>query len=253
MTLPSPDLSFLRTVHAVIWDIDGVKYSYKASPHVNFYALCDNAVLEAAKPLLPSLSDAHILFLAQESYRLYRDCYGAFMPFAAQSGLPAESFRRHLFQDYHTILFTKLATDYPDYFDHARHVIPLFQQSPHIKHGALSHSSIEHWGAKVLDAIGVLPYFEKNAMLGMDDYDFVRKSDSVEPLHMILKRLDASADQACFVEDSVKNLERAKDLDGLHTIYIHYGYPLESLPSYIDAQFHDPADFMTHLIAQTKL
>lgn len=246
------DHTFLKPTQAVIWDIDGVKYNYRASPHVNFYQLCDDAVLKAAKPLLPSLTDQQILFLAQESYRLYRDCYGAFMPFATQSGLPAESFRKHLFQDYHTILFSTLAKDHPGYFDHARHVIPLFHNAPHIKHGALSHSSIEQWGIKVLDAIGVLPYFDKNALLGMDQYDFMRKSDTVEPLLQILKLLQAQPGEACFVEDSLKNLERAKDIPGLSTIYIHYGYPLDELPPYVDAQFHDPAAFMTALIKQTK-
>ena len=50
------------------------------------------------------------------------------------------------------------------------------------KHGLLTQAAIAEWCAPIMNDIGILPFFEQSAMVGRDQYNFLGKSDSSEPL-----------------------------------------------------------------------
>lgn len=234
----------------MIWDIDGALYNYHRLPNGGFDKLCDEVNAQAACELLPHLSHVEGLRLSAECFERFHDCYGAFMPLAVQSGFNDEQFRLRLFKRYHALLFDTLTTRHPDFFhDDAPTTAAFHKSGRDIKHGTLSHSCMEGWGMRILDRLGILPFFEPQALLGLDQYGFTRKFESTAPVKLVLKRLKADPAQTFFIEDSIRNLEPAAEIKGLRLIYIHNNKPLDNLPPFVSHQFSSPAEFM-HFIQE---
>ncbi len=228
----------------IIWDIGNVLYPYSRVTE-EYYALCHDAHAEIAIEVFPMLSTEEVQYLVDECYKTFHDCYGAFVPVIVYYGLDLEDTRLRLFKKHYAILYELLMKYCSDIFGDTTDLIDAFRgSSGYVKHGILSQCCMESFGIPVLEKLGILPFFEPEAILGLDQVGFVKKAESTKPLRVVLELMDADPERSYFVEDTLANLERASEIKGLHCIYINHGKPLDKLPSFVANQFNGPTDFL---------
>ncbi|MRR55593.1 MAG: HAD family hydrolase [Deltaproteobacteria bacterium] len=228
----------------IIWDIGNVLYPYSRVTE-EYYALCHDAHVEIAEEFFPMLSPEEVEYLVDECYKTFHDCYGAFVPVIDYYGLDLEETRLLLFKKHYAILYELLMKHCSDIFSDTTDLVDAFRGvSGCVKHGILSQCCMESFGIPVLEKLGILPFFDPEAILGLDQVGFVKKAESTEPLRVVLELMDADPEHTFFVEDTLANLERASEIKGLHCIYINHGKPLDTVPSFIANQFREPTDFL---------
>jgi phosphoglycolate phosphatase-like HAD superfamily hydrolase len=231
----------------IIWDIGNVLYPYSRVTG-EYYALCHDAHIELALEFFPMLSAEEAHYLVDECYRTFHDCYGAFIPVIIHYGLDLDETRLRLFKKHYSVLYELLEKHCPNIFGDTTDLVDAFRGvSGRVKHGILTQCCMESFGRPVLDKLGILPFFEAEAMLGLDQVGFVKKAESTEPLRVVLELMDADPEHTCFVEDTLSNLERASEIKGLRCVYINHGEPLDALPSFVSSQFREPTDFLRSL------
>ena len=228
----------------IIWDIGNVLYPYSRVTE-EYYALCHDAHVEIAKEFFPMLSPEEVEYLVDECYKTFHDCYGAFVPVIVYYGLDLEETRLRLFKKHYAILYELLLKYCSDIFDDTAELVEAFREtSGSVNHGILSQCCMESFGIPVLEKLGILPFFDPEAILGLDQVGFVKKAESTEPLRVVLELMDADPEHSYFVEDTLANLEQASEIKGLHCIYINHGKPLDKLPSFVANQYREPTDFL---------
>ncbi|MDD3294833.1 MAG: hypothetical protein PHG20_09135 [Geobacteraceae bacterium] len=231
----------------IIWDIGNVLFPYSRLTN-EYYSLCHDAHVEIALEFFPVLSMEETQYLVDECYKTFHDCYGAFIPVIIHYGLDLEETRLRMFKKHYAVLYELLMKHCSDIFGDTTDLVEAFRGiSGHVKHGILSQCCMETFGIPVLDKLGILPFFEPKAILGLDQVGFVKKAESTEPLRVVLELMDADPESTCFVEDTLSNLESASKIKGLRCIYINHGKPLDTLPSFVSEQFREPTDFLRSL------
>jgi FMN phosphatase YigB (HAD superfamily) len=238
---------FMNNNTNIIWDIGNVLYPYSRVTE-EYYALCHDAHIEIALEIFPFLSTEEAQYLVDECYKSFHDCYGAFIPVIIHCGLDVEKTRLRLFKKHYAMLYELLIKHCPDIFGDTTELVDAFRGiSGRVKHGILSQCCMESFGIPALDKLGILPFFEPKAILGLDQVGFVKKAESTKPLRVALKLMDADPEHTYFVEDTLPNLERASEIKGLRCIYINHGKPLDTLLSFVSYQFGEPTDFLRSL------
>jgi len=238
---------FMNYTTNIIWDIGNVLCSYSRVTE-EYYALCHDAHVEIALEVFPVLSTEEAQYLVDECYNTFHDCYGAFIPVIIHYGLDLEETRLRLFKKHYAKLYELLMKHCPNIFGDTTDLVDAFRGiSGRVKHGILTQCCMESFGIPVLDKLGLLPFFEAKAMLGLDQVGFVKKAESTKPLRVALELMDADPEHTYFVEDTLSNLERASEIKGLRCIYINHGKPLDELPSFVSNQFREPTDFLRFL------
>jgi phosphoglycolate phosphatase-like HAD superfamily hydrolase len=194
------------------------------------------------------LSPEEAQYLVDECYNSFQDCYGAFVPVMIHYGLDLEETRLRLFKKHYANLYELLVKHSPDIFSDSTDLVDAFRAiNGRVKHGVLSQCCMETFGNPVLVKLGVLPFFESKAILGLDQVDFVKKAESSKPLRVALELMDADPEHTYFVEDTLSNLERASEIKGLRCIYINHGKTLDTLPPFVSKQFSGATDFLRSL------
>jgi FMN phosphatase YigB (HAD superfamily) len=245
-------VQLLLHLKAIVWDFDGVHYDYKTFPPLNIF---DDVIVTAALRVLPTLTEKQAQQIGKETYPLYGDAVHGFTLWAQENGLDVPVVREKIFKGYHHDLFNRLARDCSDriIIDPATNEA-FHRGTPLVRHGIATHSSIEYWVKPFLQRQDRLKFFNENAMIGLDDVDFARKTESILALLRSLDALGVSPGEAAFVEDSLPNLEYAHEkLPGLTKIYIHYGKPLAVLPPYVTLQVSSPKELMQILTCALSL
>lgn len=228
----------------IIWDIGNVLYPFSRVTE-GYYYLCNDAHVELALEFFPMLSREEAQYLVGECYKTHHDCYGAFIPVMIYYRLDLEETRLRLFKRHYARLFELLMEHCPDVFGDTTDLIDAFRGiRGRVRHGILSQCCMESFGTPALEKLGILPYFEPNAILGLEQVGFVKKAESTKPLRAVLELMGAEPEDTCFVEDTLSNLERASEIKGLRCIYINQGKPLDTLPSFVTSQFRGPEDFL---------
>jgi len=231
----------------IIWDIGNVLFPYSRLTE-EYYVLCRDAHAEIALEVFPVLSTEEAQYLVDECYTTFQDCYGAFIPVMIYYGLDLEETRLRLFKKHYAMLYELLMKHCPDILGDTTDLVDAFRGiSGRVKHGILSQCCMESFGIPVLDKLGILPFFEPKAILGLDQVGFVKKAESTKPLRVALELLNADPEHTYFIEDTLSNLERASEIKGLRCIYINHGKPLDKLPSFVSNQFREPTDFLRSL------
>jgi FMN phosphatase YigB (HAD superfamily) len=235
----------------IIWDIGNVLIPFSRVTE-EYCVLCHDAHVEIALEFFPMLSTEEAQYLVDECYNSFQDCYGAFIPVIIHYGLDLEETRLRLFKKHYANLYELLMKHSPHIFSDSTDLVDAFRGiSGRVKHGILSQCCMESFGIPVLDKLGILPFFEPKAILGLDQVGFVKKAESAKPLSVALELMDADPEYTYFVEDTLSNLERASEIKGLRCIYINHGKPLDKLPSFVSNQFREPTDFLRSLIEYT--
>src|SRR5690606_11174262 len=94
----------------------------------------------------------------------------------------------------------------------------------YIRHGVLTQSCVTGWASPFLTMLGRLDYFDPACRLGFVECDFETKAHSTKPLQKAISLMNASPEQVVFIEDTLANIERAKELDPrILTVHIHHG------------------------------
>ncbi len=226
-----------RTV--LIHDLDGVHHRYDGLRDLyDFYAQIKYQTLS---PHFPEMSAEEIKRHGLDSYKQTGDGLLLFHDLAIARGMSkteAAMFRERIFRDFHQAGRQALEAQAPNIFKSCSLTLRLFEDvAPFVRHGLLTQSCGENWGQPILQAQGKLRFFEAGALIDFAACDFVTKAMSVEPLRHIMRLMNARPEQCVFLEDSLANLERAKQLSPeIMTVYICHDLPLAELPSYVDMQ-----------------
>lgn len=228
------NLDSSRTVF--IHDFDGVHYPNAAIPHL--HDLLGHAKAEVAVRMMPSLAYEDALELGLTSYAQTGNGMSLLERHAKTLGLDADLFQREFHFDLHKSLYASVMKSHASVFS------PIAAINAHlenlrgkIRHGLVTQSCLVHWARPHLTALGRLDYFEKNAIFGFAESGFLTKAESTKPLAIAIEALNAKPDEVVFIEDSLANLKRAKELDEkILTVYTCHDHPLEAVPDYVDLQ-----------------
>ncbi len=122
-----------------------------------------------------------------------------------------------------------------------------FAALPNITHAILSHGSRD-WVLRGRDRLGLEAFIPDAAVLGLEDYDYEKKSASLRGLNMVLDRLGKSPKNCLFVEDQADNLKLAHEQLGMLTALVHHdATPQQALP-YVHINARDAHTLLRHLV-----
>lgn len=219
-----------------IHDYDGVHYAYADFPEIN--AVLRRAKILAAAELLPDLAREEAEVMAKTSFGLTGNGQGLFVQYAEKCGLDIARFKR----DFHLKMHEEAARIASS--DHAHVFAPNEAINAHfeslrgqVRHGLLTQGCLKHWATPFLTAMNRLQYFEEGARFGYAEMGYLTKAESTRPLAVAIEAMKADFDEVVFIEDSLPNLEKAKELDSrIFTALTCHAEPIEDLPDYIDLQ-----------------
>ncbi len=223
----------------IVWDLDGVHYSYAPLP--SLYDQCAQMAVDAARHFLPHIPLQDAFEKATRGFKIHGSSCMGFEDDAAAAGLDVVAFRQGVFERFQKNLFHYISTHHPQAWSANPAAVAAFDETAaHLRHGIATHSCGRNWARPLLDRLGLRPYFNDRAIIGMSDVDFESKARSARAIIMSLDALDLHPGRAVFVEDTMHHLQRARELHpDMRTVYIHHGKPLDTLPDYVDAQFYD--------------
>ncbi len=235
---------------AVLWDFDGVLYSYHfndiepADLHHNFYS----ANGKGAQGLIPSLSDEDAYRLGGESFVKYHDTVTGFLPYAEETGLDINEFKKQLLAAQLKWSFKHISENIPQLIAPCEETNQLFADlDQFIRHAMITHANAQYWAEPVSEHLGVHNYFDH--ILGYDDFDFKSKGQSAYAVELAMQKLGATSEESIFIEDQIKHLEVAKEsYPDLCTVLIE-GETSIAQPEYVDIMVSRPKDFMKQLLA----
>ncbi len=243
----------LKDRTAMIWDFDGVLYSY----HYNDIAPEDleknffSANAKGAQEIIPDLSDEEAYHLGGQGFLQYHDTVTAFLPYAKQTGMDEADFKKQVLIAQLKWSFKNISENIPQLIAPCAETNDLFAAlKPYIKHAMITHANAEYWAHPVSRNLGVEDYFDH--IMGYDDFDFKSKGQSAYAVELALKKLGVNADKAIFIEDQPKHLEVAKAaFPELCTVFIEGKTAIEK-PDYVDIMVQRPKNFMKHLLSAHK-
>ncbi len=88
-------------------------------------------------------------------------------------------------------------------------------------HVILTHGSTD-WAKRVLAARQLSGHFKDGHIIGLEQVNFVKKSDGAQPFEHVLALTGHQPSEALMVEDTAKNLKHPKAM-GMQTVFISYG------------------------------
>lgn len=98
----------------------------------------------------------------------------------------------------------------------------------------LTHGS-QPWVKRVLSQIGLPDFLPDSHIIGLEHTEFVKKSQSGQPVVKAANRLGIALDRLAMIEDSHGNLVHAHTL-AVKTGFLHYGKPLSPQPEHVHVQ-----------------
>lgn len=231
-----------------VWDLDNTLYPDCRPDGSRISLRFVESFLHTANVLLPDLGDDLVVDRMTRSFLLCGMSCGGFSDIAPDYGYAPKELMEALHSTTGRRWFEIVTRDYPDHFSNCPDTISLFSLlSDQMRHGCLTHSCSENWAAPVLKRLGYARFFE--TVMGPTHYDFESKQLSTRPLKIALEKLGAEPHEAFFVEDSLRNLEKAKDLSSrLLTVLVHHGHPPDVLPPYVDLAIENPKVLLAALL-----
>lgn len=223
-----------RTVF--VHDFDGVYYNYEDKENfVDFLCECGGM---AGAGLLPSLDAASATKIHHDSYFAHGMAHFGFLEIAATHDFKPREFTSAYYRDYHQHVYTRAQTECPGWMNAAASLPQLFARlHGTVQHGLLTQSTLNEWAAPLLRDYKLIEYFNPACLLGFEECDHTLKSVSTKPLELAMTRMNAQPWQTVFIEDSSRNLAKAKELHpDILTVFICGKRPLDALPAHIDIQ-----------------
>ena len=201
----------LRHIRGIIWDLDNTLYRFDDALIEAFHIAMARAALDNG--LVMDLHTA--VALARRSFaehgqssKIFTNDYG--ISFAA------------IHHGFHHHINEKLITACND--THAQ-----FERLD-MRHVLITHASKE-WALRVLQHIGLAPWFPPERVFGLECHDFKRKDSSRAPFESALKALGLKAANVMMVEDTLQNLRIPHEM-GMTTVFLHHGQEPENIPPF---------------------
>ena len=118
------------------------------------------------------------------------------------------------------------------------------RMSQHDRVAILTHAS-HIWAMRFVQHLGLGDIIAERNVLALDHpkINFVTKDRGPETFDIAAKAIDVDPRNIVVFEDSIGNLEHAADL-GMHTVYVHWGKPKDTLPPYVRSQVATPCKFI---------
>lgn len=244
-------IEHIKNRAAVIWDFDGVLYSYHTIPkeelEENFFAANARGAVET----IPGLTEEEARRIGAEAFEKYHDTITGFMPFAERLGKDPIAFKTELLAAQLKWSYRNITSNVPELIEPCAETNDLFDRlQPHVRHIMVTHASAEHWARPVAQNLGVAHYFDN--IFGYDDFHFKSKGESAYAVNMALETLAAKPAHAIFIEDQLRHLQVAKEeFSDLFTIFIEGAEPIEK-PDYVDLMVKRPKNFLKLLLESKK-
>lgn len=234
---------------ALIWDFDGVLYSYHFNDipadklNQNFFS----ANGKGAQELIPWLSDEEAFNLGKETFLRYHDTVTGFLSYAKDLEMSEKEFKSKLLVSQLKWSFKHISENIPELIAPCEETNILFEQlSTYVTHAMITHANAKYWAKPVSQNLGVEKYFDH--IMGYDDFDFKSKRESAYAVSLALEKLGAKPENAIFIEDQPKHLEIAKEAyPDICNVLIEAEEPIEK-PDYVDIMVHRPKNFMQTLL-----
>ena len=240
-------------ISGVIWDFDGVFYSYDVLKGFDFFNLADEFTAKAAIWSIPGLDRDEALRLSRLSHSVHENPVESYTDIIREKELPEDLVKLYLFNYYQRTLFDYVSGVYPHFTGDTSALVDAFGHSdPNLRHMIVSHSSEPFWISPTLKIIGLSNYFPPETILGHEEYGFESKKDSARGVEQALTTMQLHPSQAVFIEDNLPNLQRAKKaFPELRTVLVS-GREFETLPDGVDYVVSNAAEFLETLNAAPK-
>lgn len=205
----------------LIWDLDGTLYRFSNA----FQMACHHAAAQAAidAGLDHSFEDA--LALAKHSKEVFN--YSLYI-FEKRYGIPY----KQLHDPYHQSLDEKIIAVNAE-------TQKAFAESR--RPNALITHANRGWALRVLDHLGLRPFFDDRCVFGREAFDFESKAESLKAIQKAAQAIGLKPEDCALMEDDLKNLEM-NHRSGAHMVYVHHGHPLDPCPPYVDSQIQSAQD-----------
>ncbi len=233
----------LQKLEAILWDFDGV--FYKATS--DLFPLFDKANSIAASNAIPSLSFEEAHKITYPAFRKYKDNVRGFLHLAENDNLDKDQLRSNIFTKMYEYLFEKTINDFPALFSPNKEVIKnLDTLSNKVKHCIISQSCAEHWVIPALKKLKVYDFLNKEHIFGLNHFKWEGKSENPTAILLGMKTLGSTPDTTAFVEDSLENLQMAKDsCKNITTVWISEE---TEKPDCVDIVIKSQAEFLDLVI-----
>lgn len=220
-------------------DYDGVHNRYSHVPDI--YAYLGAIKIAALQIIFPSaieeLGADELQRIGVDFYHRTGDGLRGFVEMAMTNmGVDEHEFQRELHALYNKINFERTLQEYPQLFELCPTVNGrLDNLRGFVSHGLVTQSCLVNWAVPGLKRQERFDYFLPHALIGFEEGGSVTKSHSTRPLETIMGLMGAKPEEFVFLEDSLGNLKKAKELDErILTIHICENETDDALPDYVD-------------------
>ncbi|MCB9978663.1 MAG: hypothetical protein H6862_03540 [Rhodospirillales bacterium] len=117
------------------------------------------------------------------------------------------------------------------------------------RHAILSHGNRD-WIGRALSRLGLRDFFPDNAIFGLEDNDYILKTENETPFLRVQDRLGFETSSITMAEDTIRNLLIPHRI-GWTTALIHHGIPEDTLPAHVHTQHHNPIALIDALMHRT--
>lgn len=227
----------------VLWDFDGVLYSYHTVDQAELKHNFWSANASGACELVPFLTFEEAYKIGGDGFLKYHDTLAGFLPYATEIGLGEVEFKQKLLQSQLRHSYKNITQNLPELIEPCAQTNELFTKlSAHLQHVMITHSHRDCWAIPVADHLGVREFFDE--ILGYEELEFQNKGKNAFAIEKGLQHLNAASHQAIFLEDQVRHLEVAKEAyPDIFTVLIEGAEPIEQ-PNYVDMVVKRPKDFL---------
>lgn len=237
---------------AVIWDFDGVLYSYHKLPRERMDKEFFDANARGAMDVIPELTKEEALQIGADTFLEFHDTVTGFIPYGEKQGKNPIEFKTELLIAQLKWSYKNISENIPELIEPCAETNDLFESlQQYVSHAMVTHSNAQYWARPVSNNLGVEHYFDH--ILGYDDFHFKSKGESAYAVEMALDKLDATPKEAIFVEDQLRHLSVAKEEHpDLFTVFIEGAEPIVQ-PEYVDLMVKRPKNFLTMLLEGKRI
>jgi FMN phosphatase YigB (HAD superfamily) len=233
----------------IVHDYDGVHYDYAVVPDI--YGFLGEVKVFLAEKLFPTLLEeigaAELKRIGVESYHKTGDGLRGFVDLAIERlGVDEAEFQRDLHILYNQTNMVRTLQQYPSIFEYCGQTNALMDSlRGYVDHAILTQSCLDNWARPGLIRQQRHDYFK--TFVGFAEGGYVTKSHSTRPLETVMRQMNARPEETIFIEDSLPNLKKAKELDDrILTVHICHGQQC-AVPDYVDIQARKLPIFLSQL------
>lgn len=123
-----------------------------------------------------------------------------------------------------------------------------FSRLKNTRHAILSHGNRD-WIGRVLIRLRVKDFFPDEAIFGLEDNNYVLKTQDERPFWTVQDRLGFESEDTSMAEDTDRNLVIPHKI-GWTTALLHHGAPKNFLSEHVHAQHENPIAFIDDILSQ---